>query len=403
MTALDPEILDFPTGRDPRCPFDPPPAWQEAHNEAPLTKVRLWDGSTPWLVTGYDEQRTLLADPRVSVDVTTPGYPHLSPPVHGGLGLGFLRLDDPEHARQRRMVTGPFAVKKVEGLRPATQKIVDDQLDQLLAGPNPVDFVEAFALPIPSLVISELLGVPYEDHQIFQDNSKTIIKRGATPAERAVAGKRLSEYLDELMGRKLTDPADDVLSKLAPRVEAGEITREQATKIGVLLLVAGHETTANVIALGTLALLEHPDQLAMIRDTDDPKVISAAVEELLRYLNITHNGMQRVALEDIEVGDYTIRAGEGMLMLNEVGNRDPKAFPDRPDELDITRDARHHVAFSFGVHQCLGQPLARMELQVVFSTLFKRIPTLQRAVELDQVPFKHDGFIYGAYELPVTW
>lgn len=172
--------------------------------------------------------------------------------------------------------------------------------------------------------------------------------------------------------------------------------------MGVLLLIAGHETTANMIALGTLALLENPGQLALLRDTDDPKLVSSAVEELLRYLHITHNGRRRVALEDIEIDGQVIRAGDGLIVANDIGNRDPEAFPD-PDRLDIQRDARHHVAFGFGVHQCLGQPLARMELQVVYSTLYRRIPTLRLAGDLDQIPFKHDGSVYGVYELPVTW
>ncbi|MFE6822208.1 cytochrome P450 [Streptomyces sp. NPDC057690] len=396
------EIPDFPAARAPGCPFDPPPVWQALRSQAPISRVRLWDGSTPWLVTRYADQRALLADQRVSVDSGRPGYPHLSP-HGGGSNLGFLRMDDPEHSRLRRMVTAPFAVKRIEAMRPTVQKIVDGLVDDLLAGPKPVDLVEAFALPVPTLVISELLGVPYSDHQFFQENSNAVIRRTATMDERAAAGRNLGEYLGDLVGRKLAEPGDDVLSELATRVKAGEMTRREATQIGVLLLIAGHETTANMIALGTVALLEHPGQLELVRGTDEPRVIAAAVEELLRYLHITHNGMQRVALADIEIAGVTVRAGEGLLMLNEVGNRDPKAFPSVPDNLDVTRDARHHIAFGFGVHQCLGQSLARMELQVVYSTLYRRIPTLRRAVELDRIPFKHDAFIYGVYELPVTW
>jgi cytochrome P450 len=200
----------------------------------------------------------------------------------------------------------------------------------------------------------------------------------------------------------MTHPGDDLLSGLVERVESGELGRQEAAQMGVLLLLAGHETTANMIALGTLALLEHPDQLALLRDTDDPKLVASAVEELLRYLNIVHGGRRRAALEDIEIAGQVIRAGEGVIMPNDIANRDPEAFPD-PDRLDITRDARRHVAFGFGVHQCLGQPLARMELQVVYSTLYRRIPTLRLAAEVDSLPFKHDGSVYGVYELPVTW
>jgi cytochrome P450 len=392
----------FPMERASGCPFDPPPLGLSMQQQAPLARVRLWDGSTPWLVTRYTEQRTLLADPRVSADVHRPGYPSPAPVNPRGTGISFILKDDPEHARLRRMVTAPFAVKRVQAMRPAVQKIVDELIDEMLAGPKPTDLVEAFALPVPSLVICELLGVPYSDHDFFQANSKTVIRRDAHSGERTAAVGRLTGYLDELMGEKLANPGEDLLSGLAGRVEAGELTRQEAAQMGVLLLIAGHETTANMIALGTLALLEHPDQLALLRDGDDPKLVASAVEELLRYLNITHNGRRRVALEDIEIAGQIIRAGEGIVLANDLANRDPDVFAD-PHRLDLHRDARRHVAFGFGVHQCLGQPLARLELQVVYSTLYRRIPGLRLAGDLERVPFKHDGSVYGVYELPVTW
>ncbi|WP_436535670.1 cytochrome P450 [Actinoplanes sp. HUAS TT8] len=393
----------FPMSRAPQCPFDPPPDLHRLQEQAPLTRVELWDGTTPWLVTRYAEQRTLLADPRLSSDPRRPGYPFPSPARPGAGGnIGFILMDDPEHARLRRMVTAPFAIKRVEALRPAVQKIVDDLIDEMLAGPNPVDLVEAFALPVPSLVICALLGVPYADHDLFQGHSRNLISRSVAPEQRAASFQALHDYLDRLLEQKTDQPTGDLLSQLVARVEAGELQRSDAAGIGVLLLVAGHETTANMIALGTLALLEHPDQLALLRDGDDPKLVAGAVEELLRYLNITHTGRRRVALADIDIAGVTIRAGEGLIMANDIGNRDPDVFPD-PDELDLTRDARRHVAFGFGVHQCLGQPLARLELQVVYSTLYRRVPTLRRATALENIPFKHDGAVYGVYELPVSW
>ncbi|RCV47516.1 cytochrome P450 [Marinitenerispora sediminis] len=399
--GADPAGLpEFPMPRAAGCPFDPPPALRALQEEGPLARVRLWDGSTPWVVTRHAEQRALLADPRVSADITRPGYPASAP--SNGTKIGFILMDDPEHARLRRMVTAPFTVKRVEAMRPAVQKIVDDLIDGMLAGPKPVDLVEAFALPVPSLVICELLGVPYADHDFFQENSRTLIRRDVQPEERYAAHGRLVEYLDRLLDEKLAAPADDLLSQLTGRIRAGELAREDAAQMGVLLLIAGHETTANMIALGTLALLQHPDQLAALREADDPKVVAGAVEELLRYLNITHSGRRRVALEDIEIAGQVIRAGEGLIMANDVGNRDAGVFPE-PDRLDVHRDARRHVAFGFGVHQCLGQPLARMELQVVYSTLYRRIPTLRAAVDVDRIRFKHDGSVYGVYELPVTW
>ncbi|MEU2288385.1 cytochrome P450 [Streptomyces sp. NPDC013178] len=405
-TGPVPEVPDavpeFPMPRADRCPFDPPPALKELRERGPLTKVRLWDGSEPWLVTRYAEQRALLGDPRVSADTDSPGYPTKASPEAGEGKLSFIMMDDPEHARLRRMVTAPFAVKRVEALRPAVQRIVDGLIDDLLAGPQPADLVERFALPLPSLVICELLGVPYDDHAFFQDHTKTMVHRDATPEQRGRASREVAAYLAGLVGKRLADPREDLLSSIAGRVGAGEIDHRQATEMALLLLIAGHETTANMIALGTYALLRHPDQLALLRDSDDPGLVASAVEELLRYLHITHLGRRRAVTEDIEIAGQVIKAGEGVIMVNEIANRDPDVFPD-PDRLDITRDARRHVAFGFGVHQCLGQPLARMELQVVYGTLYRRIPTLAPAVPPQDVRFKHDAFIYGVHELPVTW
>ncbi|NUH38205.1 cytochrome P450 [Streptomyces samsunensis] len=397
-------LPEFPMPRAAGCPFDPPPTTRALHTERPVTRVRLWDGSTPWLVTRYADQRALLGDPRVSSEATLPGFPHASAGFRENAGRrrSFITMDDPEHARIRRMVTGPFAIKRIEALRPEIQKITDDLIDAMLAGPTPVDLVRALALPLPSLVICKLLGVPYEDHDFFQRNSSLLINRHSSVEDVVGANEALTDYLEGLVVAKLADPADDMLSELAGRVRARELTQRDAANMGVLLLVAGHETTANMIALGTVALLENPDQLAILRETDDPKAIARAVEELLRYLTIVHNGRRRVALEDIEIGGETIRAGDGIIVYTGTGNWDAEVFPE-PERLDIGRDARRHIAFGFGIHQCLGQPLARVELQVVYGTLYRRIPTLRLATGIDQLPFKEDGLVYGVYELPVTW
>ncbi|MFJ6453868.1 cytochrome P450 [Paenarthrobacter sp. NPDC091669] len=388
--------------RQARCPFDPPPAGIAAQQAAPLLRVELADGSTPWLATRYAEQRALLSDPRMSADITRPGYPIPGGGEGAGSAFSFILMDDPEHARLRRMVTAPFMVKRVEAMRPAVQEIVDGLLDDMLVTDAPVDLVEAFALPMPSLVICRLLGVPYSDHDLFQSNSKILINRETSANEKRQAVGALVDYLHGLLRLKAEEPGEDVFSDLARRVEANELSSDDAAMMGVLLLVAGHETTANMIALGTLALLEHPHQLQRLRENNDPALVTSAVEELLRYLTIVHDGRKRVALEDIEVAGHLIRAGEGVIMATDLGNRDPQVFPE-PNTLDLRRDARHHIAFGFGVHQCLGQPLARMELQVAYTTLFRRIPELKLAVPLDEVPFKHDGSVYGVYELPVTW
>jgi cytochrome P450 len=399
------DLVEHPSPRASGCPFDPPPAYRKLQAEEPISRVRIYDGSTPWLITRHDHQRTLLGDPRLTADIRHENYPHRS---EGGRANGsirdvFITMDDPEHVRQRRWVTAPFAIKKVDALRPRIQKIVDDAIDAMLAGPKPADLVQAFALPVPSLVICELLGVPYADHDFFQRNTAVLVKRDSTPEQVVAASEAITDYLDGLMAEKIAHPVDDVLSELAvKRVATGEMTQREAAQMGQLLLVAGHETTANMIGLGTAALLQNPDQLALLRDAEEPKAAAGAVEELLRYLNVTHSGRRRVALEDIEIDGRTIRAGDGVIIPNEVGNRDADVFPD-PDRLDLTRDARRHLSFGFGVHQCLGQPLARVELQIAYTTLYRRIPTLALAVDPGELKYKHDGIVYGVYELPVTW
>ena len=400
------DLPEYPMPRSAGCPLDPPPALRALQTQAPITKVRLWDGSTPWLVTRYADQRALLADPRISSDSRLPGFPHPSAGARARFqeqAPTFLNMDDPEHARLRRMATAPFTIKRVEALRPAIQRIVDDLIDQMLAGPTPVDLVQAFALPMPSLVICHLLGVPYADHNLFQRTSKLLINWNTPPEVARQAQDTLHDYLDRLITDKLAHPTDDLLSRLAvEQVSTGALTQRELAVMARLLLSAGHETTANMIALGTLALLQHPDQLAALRATAKPALISSTVEELLRYLTIVHTGRRRVALADIEIDDKVIHAGDGVILATEAGNRDEHAFAD-PDALDLHRDARAHVAFGFGVHQCLGQPLARVELQVVYGTLYRRIPTLRLAADLVDIRFKNVSGVYGVYELPVTW
>jgi cytochrome P450 len=401
----DPTSLpEYPMPRADACPFDPPPALRALQAETAITKVRLWDGSTPWLVTRYDDQRAILADPRISSDVTHPNYPHQTAGTgarrkHGRV---FNVLDGEEHARLRRIATAPFSVKRVEALRSTIQEIVDGLIDDMLAGPKPADLVPAFALPVPSIVICELLGVPYADRDFFHNNGRVLIDRESTPAQTVEASQQIVDYLDGMLTEKLAHPGEDLLTELAQRVADGEIPRVEAAHTGRHILVAGFETTANMIALGTLALLEHPDELAYLRDTDDPRAIANAVEELLRYLAVPHVGRRRVALSDIEIGGQVIRAGDGVIVPNEIANWDPDAFPE-PERLDLRRAARHHLAFGFGVHQCLGQSLSRVELQVVYGTLYRRIPTLRLAADLDAISFKNDANVYGVYELPVTW
>jgi cytochrome P450 len=410
LTGAAPEAVsdvpEYPMGRAAGCPFAPPPEVMELGAARPLSRVRIWDGSTPWLITGYEEVRTLFSDSRVSVDDRRPGFPHwnegMLSTVHKRPRSVFT-ADAEEHTRFRRMLSKPFTFKRVEGLRPAIQQITDEHIDAMLAGPQPGDIVTGLALPVPSLVISQLLGVPYEDADMFQHHANIGLARYATGEDTVKGAVNLNKYLAELVESKMENPAEDAVSDLAERVKAGELSVKEAAQLGTGLLIAGHETTANMIGLGVLALLQYPDQAAVLRDTDDPKVIANAVEELLRYLSIIQNGQRRIAAEDIEIAGEVIRAGEGIIIDLAPANWDANAFAE-PDRLYLHRSgAGQHVAFGYGRHQCVGQQLARAELQIVFHTLLRRVPTLELAVPIEDVPFKHDRLAYGVYELPVTW
>lgn len=406
VTAPAPNIPEYPMARAVGCPFALPPGVLELARSKPLSRVRIWDGSTPWLITGYEQVRALFSDPRVSVDDRRPGFPHWNE----GMSLmvnkrprSVFTSDGEEHTRFRRMLSKPFTFKRVEGLRPVIQQITDEHIDAMLAGPQPGDIVAALALPIPSLVISQLLGVPYEDAEFFQQHANVGVARYATGEDVLTGITRLREYLANLVEAKMENPAEDAVSDLAERVKAGELSIGEAADLGTGVLIAGHETTGNMIGLGALALLQHPEQLAVLHATDDPKIVVNAVEELLRYLSIIQNGQRRVAIEDIEIAGEVIRAGEGIIIDLAPANWDAHAF-DEPDRLYLHRSgADRNVAFGYGRHQCVGQQLARAELQIVLPTLFRRIPTLRLARPIEDIPFKHDRLAYGVYELPVGW
>lgn len=405
-STTDTGIPEYPMERSAGCPFAPPPDVMALAEARPLSRVRIWDGSTPWLITGYEECRELFSDSRVSVDDRVPGFPHwnagMLSTVHKRPRSVFT-ADGEEHTRFRRMLSKPFTFKRVEGLRPVIQQITDKCIDAILAGPQPADIVTALALPVPSLVISQLLGVPYEDAEMFQEHANIGLARYATGEETARGATSLFKYLIQLVETKMENPAEDAVSDLAERVRAGELSVKEAAQLGTGLLIAGHETTANMLGLGVLALLQNPDQLPAIRDAEDPKIVANAAEELLRYLSIIQNGQRRVALEDIHIAGEVIRGGEGIIIDLAPANWDAEAFTD-PDRLYLHRSgADRNVAFGYGRHQCVGQQLARAEMQIVFRTLFQRIPTLQLAATLEDIPFKHDRLAFGVYELPVTW
>ena len=385
-----------------RCPFHGVGSTTEP---GPMTKVTLRSGQEVWAASRHADVRAVLTDPAFSSDRRNDNFPNPT-------GRRFQRdmnftptligMDPPEHGQARRAVVGEFTVKRLAALRPRIQEIVDEHLDAMLANESrTADLVTAFALPVPSLVICELLGVPYADHDFFQSASRTLLNQKATPDEVRVAMDGLRDYMDKLVTVKEGDPTDDLIGRQILRHrEEGTEDHDALVSLAMLLLIAGHETTANMISLGTVALLRRPDQIAELRA--DPGKTLGAVEELLREFTIAEFVTSRVAVRDTVVGETVVKAGEGVLSLGNAANHDPDVFAD-PDTVDINRGARNHIAFGYGAHQCLGQNLARVELQVVFDTLFARVPTLRVAAPLSELPFKDNATVYGLHSLPVSW
>ncbi|AJE39273.1 cytochrome P450 [Streptomyces nodosus] len=393
------EPVAFP--QDRTCPYHPPTAYEPLREERPLSRVTLYDGRDVWVVTGHSAARELLADPRLSTNRDRPGFPVTNErfAAFRRRRVALLGQDDPAHHTQRRMLVPSFTLKRANSLRPRIQETTDRLLDAMEAAGPPAELVSSFALPLPSMVICMLLGVPYADHEFFEEQSRKLL-RGPTADDSLGARDRLDAYLGELIDRKRKEPGDGLLDELIEeQLRQGALDREELVSLATILLIAGHETTANMISLGTFTLLRHPEQLSELRS--DPGLMSTAVEELLRFLSIA-DGLVRVATEDIPIGGTTIRAGEGVLFSTSVINRDTTTFPE-PDTLDWHRSARHHVAFGFGIHQCLGQNLARTELEIALRTLFERLPGLRLAVPADEIPFKPGDTIQGMLELPVTW
>ena len=392
----------FPEQRG--CPFHTEAPYRELREERPISKVMLPAGGEAWLLTRHEDVRAMLADPRFSADRRKPGFPMFAPgrQAFRRQSPSMITLDGAEHAAARRLVISEFSVKRVAALAPRIQQIVDRFVDELLAEPQPADLVRTLSLPVPSLVICELLGVPYADHDYFQSRTTGLIRRTTSAEDRYRLVDELRHYLAGLITDKIADPPDDLIGRQIRRQldEQGETDLESLTSLAFLLLLAGHETTANMISLGVLALLTHPDQLAQLKA--DPSRTPLAVEELLRYFTIAEVVTSRIADEDVELGGVLIRAGEGVVGDALSANRDDRAFADA-EKLDLARGSRNHVAFGFGPHQCLGQNLARKELQIVFDTLFRRVPTLALAAEPEDLPYKDDATIYGVYQLPVTW
>ncbi|MEU6710779.1 cytochrome P450 [Nonomuraea sp. NPDC046802] len=391
--------LTYPMAR--QRPFDPPDEVTLLRQRAAMHRLTYADGHRGWLATGHAAARAVLASPCFSVQ---PEHMHPLLPTKramtGALNAEpppgmFVRMDAPEHTRYRRLLTGQFTVRRMKLLVPRIAEITDGHLDAMAAAGGPLDLVGAFALPIPSLVICELLGVPYEDRAQFLEDSKVLVNLDSGPEESVAATGRISAYLLDLIRRKRVESGDDLISGLV-----GELADDELTTIAFVLLVAGHETTASMLGLGTYALLTNPDQLAAMRD--DPSVVDNGVEELLRYLSIIHLGPLRTALEDVEIEGALVRAGEAVAIHVASANRDDARFPGG-DRLDVSRPTGGHLTFGHGIHQCLGQQLARVEMRIAFPALLRRFPGLRLAVTPEEVPMRTHAIAYGVHRLPVTW
>jgi len=388
---------------------------RNAFNPTPeLRKIRETDGvrtatnafgMTVYLVTRYEDIKDVLSDHERFSNARPPGFvvpgaPAVAEEEQASARAGnLLGLDPPEHQRLRRMLTPEFTIRRMKRLERRIVEIVDAQLDAMEKPGPPTDLVASFALPIPSLVICELLGVPYDDRDDFQRRSARQLDLSIPIAERLELVRRGREYMGSLVERARRQPGDDILGMLV-REHGTALTDNELIGVAGLLLLAGHETTSNMLGLGTLALLRHPDQLVAVRD--DPDAIGPAVEELLRWLSIVHSAIPRITTTDVEIAGVPIPAGQLVFVSLPSGNRDPD-FIDSPEVLDIGRGAPGHLAFGHGVHHCLGAPLARMEMRIAFPALLRRFPTLALAEDFSDVAFRSFHFIYGLKSLEVTW
>jgi cytochrome P450 monooxygenase len=369
----------------------PLPEYEGLRERGPVRSA-LADGRPLWLVTRHADVREVLTSPAISSNPAHAGFPDVGAgqgvPSQDQIPGWFVGLDPPEHDRFRKALIPEFTVRRVRAMAPAIQRVVDDRIDAMLAAGDTADLVESFALPVPSLVISALLGVPPADRDFFESRTRTLIAiRGVSEKQRETASAELLRYIGRLINVKQRWPGDDMISRLLAN---GVLEPRELSGVLMLLLIAGHETTANNIALGITTLLAHPQWVGDER----------AVDETLRLHSVADLVCLRVAVRDVEIGGRLIRAGEGVVPLVAAANHDPAVFA-CPHMFDPARTERQHVAFGYGVHQCLGQNLVRTEMAIAYKTLFDRIPGLTLACPPEDLPFKYDGVLFGLHELPV--
>lgn len=388
-----------------RDEFGPVEELARARDTEGITRVMTPFGVPAYGVLRYEDVREVLSEPARFSNVRSsglglPGGGAVSDEEAAAMRAGNLMgFDPPEHTRLRRMLTPEFTMRRMRRLEPRITEIVEAALDDLERAAKPADLVSTFAMPVPSLVICELLGVPSSDRAEFEDRSARMLDGSLSMEQRIALHRKSYEYMANLVARAQAEPGEDMLGMLV-REHGDDLSTAELIGIGRLLLLAGHETTSNMLGLGTLALLRHPDQLAMMRD--DPAQVEPAIEELLRWLSITHSLPPRTTTTEVQIAGHTIPAGSLVFVSLPAANRDPASMEDA-DKLDIARGAPGHLAFGHGVHHCLGAPLARMEMRIAFPALLRRFPNLALAVPYEEVAFRFFSVVYGLQSLPVTW
>ena len=393
------DVQSFPERRS--CPYVPPDSYKDISSRGPLNRVRLWDGREVWLVTGYEQGRTLLSDPRLSADRTQQQYPTMAPHLQAQAArkLVLVGEDPPDHDRHRRLLNPEFSLKRARAMRDGIQSMIDELIDAILAAGPGVDLVTHYAVPIPSRVMSDLVGVPSADREFFVAATAGVMQ-ARDAAQSQQAGTELARYLSELVDVQVSEPGDGVIGRLTEHVRSGELPKEELAQLAMVLMIAGLKTTSSMIPLGVVTLLEHPDQLAAVTSGAVP--VPTAVEELLRFLAVTDFAAVRWVKADIEIDGHVIRAGDGIVVSSTMVNRDPLVHTD-PHRFEVARGNRQHLTFGYGIHQCLGQNLARLQLELAYRTLFTRIPTLRLAIPAEEIRMRTTGTMQGVERLPVEW
>jgi len=374
----------------------------------PVYRTALSDKTSVWLITRYDDVNALLRDGRFTKNrrsaLTKEQLRKLpwTPPMFRPLERNMLDLDPPDHTRLRSLVHQAFTPSLVEQMRSRTQAIADDLLDRVL-WLGEMDLIRDFALPLPMTIITEMLGVPTKDHDKFHRWSKAVVSlTSPSPTLRVIpAVWKFIRYLRQFFKLRRRDPQDDLVSALIKVEEAGDkLNEDELLAMVFLLLIAGHETTVNLIGNGTLALLENPNEMSKLRS--EPSLVKGAVEELLRYTSPVLMTTERYARENAMIHGVTIPRGEMTLGVIGSANRDETVF-DKPDELHITRDPNKHLSFGQGIHFCLGAPLARMEAQIAFTTLLQRLPDLRLKNSPHSLRWRPSMILRGLASLPVRF